>query len=52
LIDGLVCEGLTKEYTGSNGKEGFLEMSIKIPSEGVFSLIGMTTAGVDGSGHH
>ncbi len=45
MIDGLVCEGLTKEYTGSKGKKALDQVGLKIPSEGIFSLIGMNGAG-------
>jgi ABC-2 type transport system ATP-binding protein len=45
LIDGLVCEGLTKEYSGSKGKRALEDVVLKIPSEGIFSLIGMNGAG-------
>jgi ABC-type multidrug transport system ATPase subunit len=45
LIDGLVCEGLTKEYAGSKGKKALVDVGLKIPSEGIFSLIGMNGAG-------
>jgi ABC-2 type transport system ATP-binding protein len=45
LIDGLVCEGLTKEYSGSSGKKALVDIGLNIPSEGIFSLIGMNGAG-------
>jgi len=45
LSDGLVSEGLTKEYTSSGGKKALVDVGIKIPSEGIFSLIGMNGAG-------
>jgi len=45
LSDGLVCEGLTKEYTGSKGKKALVDLDLRIPSEGIFSLIGINGAG-------
>jgi hypothetical protein len=45
LNDGLVCEGLAKESTCSSGKKTLVDVGIKTPSEGIFSLIGMNGAG-------
>jgi len=45
LNDGLICEGLAKEYTGSSGKKTLVDVGIKIPSEGIFSLIGVNGGG-------
>lgn len=44
-MDRLVCESLTKVYSGSRGKKALDAVNVDIPSEGVFSLIGMNGAG-------
>ena len=43
--EGLVCDALTKAYSGSGGKRALDSVSLGIPSRGVFSLIGMNGAG-------
>lgn len=41
----LVCDSLTKVYSGSGGKKALDSVDLDIPSRGVFSLIGMNGAG-------
>jgi ABC-2 type transport system ATP-binding protein len=41
----LVCDSLTKVYGGSRTKKALDSVSLSIPSEGIFSLIGMNGAG-------
>jgi len=43
--DELLCDSLTKVYSGSAGKKALDSVSLKVPSHGVFSLIGMNGAG-------
>lgn len=43
--EGLVCDSLTKVYSGSKGKKALDAVDLDIPSRGVFSLIGMNGAG-------
>ena len=43
--DGLLCDSLTKVYSGSEGKRALDSVSLRVPSHGVFSLIGMNGAG-------
>jgi ABC-2 type transport system ATP-binding protein len=43
--DGLFCDSLTKVYSGSKGKKALDNVSLDIPSAGIFSLIGMNGAG-------
>ena len=45
MHEGLFCESLTKEYSGSKGKKALDAVSLDLPSSGVFSLIGMNGAG-------
>jgi len=42
---GLVCESLTKVYSDSHGRKALDSIDIRIPSKGIFSLIGMNGAG-------
>lgn len=44
-MEGLGCERLTKIYSGSGGKTALDSVDIDIPSNGIFSLIGMNGAG-------
>jgi ABC-2 type transport system ATP-binding protein len=41
----LATESLTKVYSGSKGKKALDGVSLEVPSEGIFSLIGMNGAG-------
>lgn len=41
----LVCESLTKVYSGSEGKKALDSVNLDLPSKGIFSLIGMNGAG-------
>jgi ABC-2 type transport system ATP-binding protein len=41
----LLCENLTKVYSGSSGKKALDSINLRIPSRGIFSLIGMNGAG-------
>jgi ABC-2 type transport system ATP-binding protein len=41
----LLCENLTKVYPGSGGRRALDSISLRIPSSGIFSLIGMNGAG-------
>jgi ABC-2 type transport system ATP-binding protein len=41
----LLCENLTKVYSGSSGRRALDSVSLRIPSRGIFSLIGMNGAG-------
>ena len=45
MVEGILCESLTKVYSGSKGRKALDEVSFNIPSSGVFSLIGMNGAG-------
>lgn len=42
---GLLCENLTKTYSGSRGRRALDSINLRIPSRGIFSLIGMNGAG-------
>jgi ABC-2 type transport system ATP-binding protein len=45
-LDGsLLCEGLTKVYSGSKGKKALDGVDLNLPATGIFSLIGMNGAG-------
>jgi len=41
----LSCESLTKVYSDSKGKKALDAVSLQVPSQGIFSLIGMNGAG-------
>ena len=41
----LLCENLTKVYSGSSGRRALDSVNLRIPSRGIFSLIGMNGAG-------
>ena len=41
----LLCENLTKVYPGSSGRRALDSVSLRVPSRGIFSLIGMNGAG-------
>jgi len=41
----LLCDSVTKVYGGSSGRKALDSVSLSIPSEGIFSLIGMNGAG-------
>lgn len=41
----LLCENLTKVYSDSGGRKALDSIDIRIPSRGIFSLIGMNGAG-------
>ncbi len=41
----LSCKGLTKVYSASNGRKALDSVDVRIPSRGIFSLIGMNGAG-------
>jgi ABC-2 type transport system ATP-binding protein len=41
----LLCENLTKVYPSSSGRRALDSVSLRIPSRGIFSLIGMNGAG-------
>jgi ABC-2 type transport system ATP-binding protein len=41
----LVCDSLTKVYSNSDGKSALAAVSLRVPSAGIFSLIGMNGAG-------
>ncbi|MGP8125902.1 MAG: ATP-binding cassette domain-containing protein [Nitrososphaerales archaeon] len=41
----LLCENLTKVYSGSSGRKALDSINLRIPSRGIFSLIGMNGAG-------
>ncbi len=41
----LLCENLTKIYSGSSGRRALDSVNLRIPSRGIFSLIGMNGAG-------
>ncbi len=41
----LLCETLTKVYSGSRGKRAIDSIDLQVPSKGIFSLIGMNGAG-------
>jgi ABC-2 type transport system ATP-binding protein len=41
----LLCENLTKVYPSSSGRRALDSISLRIPSRGIFSLIGMNGAG-------
>jgi ABC-2 type transport system ATP-binding protein len=41
----LLCENLTKVYSGSSGRRALDSINLRIPSKGIFSLIGMNGAG-------
>jgi len=43
--NGLTCDSLTKVYGDSEGKKALDSVTLDVPSEGVFSLIGMNGAG-------
>jgi ABC-2 type transport system ATP-binding protein len=45
LGQGLICDGLTKVYSGSAGKKALDDANIKVDSRGIFALIGMNGAG-------
>lgn len=41
----LLCRNLTKAYPGSNGRKALDSIEIRVPTKGIFSLIGMNGAG-------
>ena len=41
----MLCESLAKTYSDSKGKKALDDVSLEIPSHGIFSLIGMNGAG-------
>jgi ABC-2 type transport system ATP-binding protein len=41
----LLCENLTKVYSSSSGRKALASINLRIPSRGIFSLIGMNGAG-------
>ena len=43
--DQLICNGLTKIYSGSEGKKALDGVSLSVKARGIFSLIGMNGAG-------
>ena len=45
MENGVYCDSLTKVYSNSGSKKALDTVSLHIPSEGIFSLIGMNGAG-------
>jgi len=43
--EALLCDSLTKVYSGSKGKRALDSVDLSLPSRGVFSLIGINGAG-------
>lgn len=41
----LLCEALTKVYSGSRGRRALDSIALQVPTRGIFSLIGMNGAG-------
>ncbi len=43
--EGLICDSLTKVYSASKGRKALNSVNLRLPSAGIFSLIGMNGAG-------